>query len=90
MLAAWGPLGVRAMARQAQSVGRFARIGGLSGAVRIVATETRDAARIHEALNEIVALHAILVSGAVSKMREGCSPELVLLEPPEILEIQSD
>ena len=60
------------------------------GAVRIVATETRDAARVHEALNEIVALHAVLVRGAVGKMREARFAELVLFKLPKIRKVQSN
>jgi hypothetical protein len=44
--------------------------------VRIVAAETGDAARVHHALNEIVASHAVLVRGAVRKVRELVSPSL--------------
>ncbi len=55
------------------------------GAVRIVAAETGDAARVHQALHEIVALHAVLVRGAVGKMGEGGFAELVLLQLPEVV-----
>ena len=70
---------VRPVAGQAKGIAPFAHDAGIVGAVWIVTTETRYAARIHEALNEIVPLHAIFVSGAVSKMGEGCFPKLVFL-----------
>ena len=39
-------------------------------AVHVVTRGARDAAAIHHTLDEIVALHAVLVRGAVSVMRE--------------------
>src|SRR6185437_9246398 len=56
------------------------------GAVDIMATEAGHTARIHHALHEIVALHAILVGGAIGEMREGLYARLVLFQLPEIAE----
>ena len=81
---------VGAVACQAHCILRFAQHRLVFCAVRIVAAETGDAARIHQALNEIVALHAVLVRGAVRKMREARFTELVLFEPPKIRKAQSD
>ena len=81
-------LGVGAMTGQAHRVARLAQHRLIFRAVRIVATETRDAARVHEALNEIVALHAVLVRGPVGKMREARFAELVLFKQPKISKIQ--
>src|SRR6202012_1443479 len=39
-------------------------------AMNVVATETGDAARIHQALHEVIPLHAVLVGGSVGKVRE--------------------
>ena len=83
-------LGVGAMAGQAHRIPRLAQHCLVFRAVRIVATETRDAARVHEALDEIVALHAVLVSGAVGKVREACFTELVLFKLPKICKVQSN
>src|ERR1700733_9199140 len=69
-------LRVGAMTGQAHRVSRFAQHRLIFGTVRIMATETRDAARVHEALNEIVALHAVLVSRAVGKCVKLVSPSL--------------
>ena len=55
----------------------------------IVASEAGDAAAVHHALDEVVALHAVLVRGAVGEMREGGLAELVIFELPEILQIQA-
>src|SRR5262249_39555967 len=49
-------LRVRAVAGQADGVSRLAQHRLVVGAVRIVATETGDAARVHETLNEVVPL----------------------------------
>ena len=56
--------------------------------MRIVAAEARHAARIHQAGHEVVALHSVLVSGAIGKMCESRLAELVLLEHPEVGEIE--
>src|ERR1700733_2370961 len=78
---------VRPVAGQANGIATFAHDAGIVGAVRIVTTETRYAAGIHQALHEIVALHTVLVGAAVGKMRERGFAELVLLELPEIGEM---
>lgn len=56
----------------------------------IVAGEAGDAATIHHALNEVVALHAIFVRGAVGKMSETRLAQRVFLELPEIAKILAD
>ena len=53
----------------------------------VVAAEAGDAARVHQALHEVVALHAVLVRGAVGKVRERRLAELVLFELPEVLQL---
>ena len=54
--------------------------------MRVMATEASDAVRIHEAGNEVVALHAILVGRPVREMRERCLAEFVLFQFPEIIQ----
>ena len=76
-------LRVGAMTGQAHRVSQPKQHRLIFGTVRIMATETRDAARVHEALNEIVALHAVLVSRAVGKMCEAGFAELVLFKLPK-------
>ena len=48
--------------------------------MRIVTTEAGDAPPVHQALHKVVALHPILVSGAIGKMRERRFADLVLLD----------
>ena len=55
-------------------------------AMHIVATETLYAARVHHASDEIIALHAVLVSGSVREIHERLFSELVLFQFPEILQ----
>jgi hypothetical protein len=78
------------MALQTENIGRLQQIRVILSSVNIMATETTHAVRIHRALNEIVALHPILMRGAVGKMRESLLAKRVLLELPEILEVQPD
>ena len=59
-------------------------------AVNIVTAKAGDAAGVHEALHEIVALHAILVRSAVGKVRERLHPELAFLELPEVAQVLTD
>jgi len=67
---------VRAMARRTYLRGWFTQHRVILRAMRIVATEAGDAAGIHQALHEIVALHAVLVRRAVGEMGEGCFAQL--------------
>ena len=76
------------MALKAHDTGRFQEIGIVPRSMDIVAIEARDSARVHDAGHEVIALHAILVRGAIGKMRESTLAELVVFELPEILEIQ--
>ena len=73
------------MAAQAKLADRFDQIGVVAGSVNIVTAEAGDAAAVHEALNEVVALHPIFVCGSIGKMREGGLTQLVFFKPPEIL-----
>ena len=57
--------------------------------MHIVAAKAGDAVRIHLAGYEIVALHAILVRGAIRKMRERSLAEFVFLQLPEVRKVQT-
>src|SRR5689334_19405103 len=52
-------------------------------------TKAGYAAVVHEALNEVIALHAILVRRAVGKMRERRVTKFMLFEFPEVVEVQA-
>ena len=98
-----GVVGVRLERRGARSVrpagivalrAHLARLGdedgGVVGAVRVVAVRTGDAVAIHARLHEVVALHPVLVTGAVGEVRERGLAGPVLLEPPEVSQRQPD
>ena len=54
--------------------------------MRIVATEAGDPTPVHDALNEVVALHPILVRRALSEVREASRTQRVVFQSPEILQ----
>ena len=58
------------VAFEADDVGRLNQQRIVIGAVNIVTTGTFHAMRVHHALHEIVALHAVLVRRVVCKMRK--------------------
>src|SRR6267143_1418485 len=58
--------------------------------MNIVAREAGDASAVHYALSEVIALHAILMGGAIGEMREGHLTEGVVFELPKIAEVESD
>jgi hypothetical protein len=73
------------VAVQTYLVGGFSQLRVIVRAVRVVATEACHAAPIHNALDEVVALHPIFVPGAFREMREACHAQCVVFQFPEIL-----
>ena len=82
-------LRIGAMAGQTYFLHWFPQRCIILAAMRIVTAEAGHSARIHQALNKIISLHAILVGGAVGKMRKGQFAEFVLFEIPEIGELET-
>ena len=74
----------RPVAFEAQFFRRLAKLRVVAGAVDVMAIETTDSATVHEALNEIVPLHPVLVRRAVRKIVEAALAENVIFELPEI------
>ena len=72
------------MTRQTQLACGFDQVGIVGRAMNIMAAEAGDAAPIHQALHEIVALHSIFMGCSVREMREGRLAQLVLFQLPEI------
>ena len=60
------------MATQAKLARRFDQIRIVTRSMHIVAVEAGHTAPIHDALNEVVPLHPVLVSRTVSEMHEVC------------------
>ena len=56
--------------------------------MHIMAGRTRDSVPVHDALHKVVALHAILVRGAVGEVVERRLTEGAVLELPEVLQSQ--
>ena len=80
-------LRVRAVAIQAQRIAGFTHHGDVVPAMRIVARKASDATGVHQALHKIVALHAVLVGGAIGKVGKGGFAEFVFLELPVVCQI---
>ena len=78
----------RAMTIHAKLVRGFSQLRVIVRAMRIVATEASHPAPVHHALHEIIALHAVLVSGAVGVVRERRLAQCVFLKLPEILQFK--
>ena len=74
----------RAVAIEAQLVGGFAELRVVIGTVYVMAAVAGDAAAVHQALDEVITLHAVLVSRAIRVVREACLPERVPFQLPEI------
>ena len=72
------------------SVDRLAQHRLIRRPVRVVAGETGHPARIHEALHEVVTLHAVFVSGTVGEMGESERAQLMRLELPKVGQVQPD
>src|SRR4029079_4324575 len=83
-------LRIRSMAAEAKAIPFLAHNARIVGAVRIVTIGAGDAARIHQAGHKIIALHAVLVLGAVGEVGEALLSELVLLQLPEIRQVEAD
>jgi hypothetical protein len=71
------------VAIKAEPIGRFAQLRVISRTMNVMAVETCDATTLHYALHEIVALHAVLVCGAVWIVEEirGLAKSVVLQLP---------
>jgi hypothetical protein len=72
------------VALEAHDVRRLQQIGAVLRAVDIVAAKARDATAVHYTGNKIVALHSILVRGAVREVHERSVSEFVLFRFPEV------
>ena len=79
-----------AVAIETEFVSRLSKLSVVIGAMNIMASEAGDPSAVHQALHEVIALHAILMSGAIGEMREGHFTEGVIFELPKIAEFESD
>lgn len=89
LLNRWRARAVRrvwAVTIEAQNVGRLPQERIVFRAMYVMATETGDAARVHEAGHEVITLHAILMGSPIGEMRERRLAKFVLLQFPEIVQ----
>ena len=84
---AWTVQGKRAVTIHANLVRWFSQLRIVVRSVHVVATKARDAATVHHALYEIIALHAVFVSGAIREMREGGLAQFVFFQLPKIAQV---
>src|SRR3984893_1193816 len=77
------------MTRQTELLDGLDQVGVVARAMDIVAAEAGDTSRIHDTLHKVVALHPILMPCAIRKMGESRVAELMFLELPEVLQIES-
>ena len=77
-------LSIRPMTCRADLLGWLYKHGLIVGTVRIMATRARDASRVHQALHEIIALHAVLMRCPVGEMRKRQLAQLVVFQFPKI------
>jgi hypothetical protein len=78
------------MAIQANLIGRLPELCVIAGAVDVMARETGYPVAIHDALRKIIALHSILVRGAIGEEQEVGLPQCAVFELPEILKARTD
>src|SRR5579859_434021 len=62
--------GARAVAVETELVGRLAQLRIIVCTVNVVAGSAGHAVAVHHTLDEIVALHPVLVRGAIRKVQE--------------------
>ena len=72
------------MAFQTDRIAGLAQVGGVLRPVHIVAGEAAHALQVHLTLNEVVALHAVLVGRTVRPVGERLLAETMLFQVPEI------
>src|SRR5436190_2240613 len=84
------PIGrARPMTGKTELLRRFDEIRVIRRPVNVVTREAGHAVFVHRALDKVITLHSILVSGAIGEMSKGGLAELVLLQLPEVFEIRS-
>lgn len=76
--------GAGSVTLQADHAGGLQEIGAIGSSMNVVAAKTRNPASVHHALNEVVALHSILVCSFVREVGEGSLAELVLFQLPVV------
>jgi len=82
--------GARAVAIETEFAGGLPQLWVIVSAVNIVAGRAGDAAAVHHALDEVVALHPILVCSAIGEVQEIRLPKRDVFELPVVYETKAD
>ena len=69
---------------ETEEAGRFQQIGIIVGPVNVVAAKAFYSAGVHQAGDEIVALHAVLMGRAIGEVSKGRLARLMLLQSPVV------
>jgi hypothetical protein len=77
------------MTIQTDLVNRLSKLRIVAGAMCVMATETCNAASIHDALHEVVPLHPVLARRSVGEIRKAGLTKRVVFQHPEILQLKS-
>src|SRR5262249_18334810 len=76
------------VAGKTKLVRRPDQIGIVGRAVHVMATEAGDSTPVHDTLNKVITLHAILVTGPVGEMHKVGLTQFMLFETPEVFQVQ--
>lgn len=77
------------VAIEAEFVDGLSKLGVVLRAVYVVAIEAGDSAPVHHALHEIIALHSVFMSSAISEVRECSLAQFVFFERPKVCQLES-
>jgi len=75
---------------EAKLVGWLSQLGRIRSSMNVVAGGASHAAPVHQALDEIIALHSIFVGRTVGEVKEVGLPERAVFQFPEVGEAKSN
>lgn len=77
------------MAVETKFVDGLSELSVVLRAMYVVAIEAGDSAPVHHALHEIITLHPVFMSSAISEVRECCLAQFVFFERPKVCQLES-
>jgi len=80
----------RPMTVQAELVNRLSELSIVLRAVYVMAGRAGDTVFVHDTLHKIVALHPVLVRGAVREVREARLSQCAVFQLPVVLEMKTN
>jgi hypothetical protein len=78
------------VAIQAEFLRRFSELRVIRRAVYVMTGGARHAMLIHDALDEVVTLHSVLVGGSIGEVGERGLAKSVIFKRPIVLEMETD